>query len=221
MSSNSTEKRPESSVQYQQNRFIFSLNWVDGITLSGVVLSAFAMALIVHGKLSFALSALYLAVILDALDGILARKFGLERDFGRYLDGFVDMLDYLIAPGLFLYVWGFDSWFQCLVILVFVICGIIRLSVFNEIGNIKNDQDQLAYKGMPVFWSLLILGSLYLLHFIAGKGLTFPLAAVSFMAFSFYMVLDRPFYKFKSFRNILAFVLSLSAIFVILGMFGL
>lgn len=217
MNSNSSKNRRNES----SHRFIFHLTWVDAVTLTGVVLTGCALALIIHGKLSFAMSVLYLAMIVDALDGMLARKYGLERDFGRYLDGFVDMLDYLVAPGLFLYVWGFDSWFECLVILGFVIFGIIRLSVFNETGNIKNGKDELAYQGMPVFWSLLILGSLYLLHFILGKGIVFPLTAVSFMVFSFYMVLNRPFYKFKSFRNILIFVLSLSAMFLVLGMFGL
>ena len=89
--------------------FIVRLNRVDYLTVTGIFLASCSGALINGDRFSLALAVLFLAMLVDALDGILARKFHLERDFGRYLDGFVDVFDYLVIPSFFLYRWGFNN----------------------------------------------------------------------------------------------------------------
>jgi len=156
-------------------------------------------------------------MLIDALDGILARKFHLERDFGRYLDGFVDVFDYLIIPAFFLYRWGFDNTLYSLILVIFMICGVIRLSVFNEIGNIKNENDELSYLGMPVFWSVLFLGFIYLFSWIIPSEIIHPIVAVLFAVFSVLMIYNGRFYKFKSFKNILIVILCFIILFTLDG----
>lgn len=197
--------------------FIIALNRVDCLTLSGVLLSFLSMSFMLAGNMEFALGVLYLAVIADAFDGILARKLGLVRDFGRYLDGFVDTLDYLVAPALFLYLWGFNGAWQGLILVIFVSCGFIRLSVFNEVGNIEDENDGLSYLGAPVFWSALALGPIYGLSLLLGKPILLGILMVLIPAFSLMMLHNGRYHKFKNPKIILISLLAISIVFFVCG----
>ena len=200
-----------------KKHFIVTLNPVDWLTVSGIVLSLCAAALVLAEQFSFALSVLFISMLVDALDGVLARKFKLERDFGRYLDGFVDVFDYLAVPSLFLYQWGFNTWYYSLVLVVFIVAGVVRLSVFNEIGNVKDETSGLSYLGMPVFWSVLFLGFIYIIDWFFTHGVIFPYVAALFLLFAFFMVYNRNFYKFKSVMVMLAMILTMSLLFALDG----
>lgn len=199
---------------------IVQLNGVDVFTLFGIVLVMISIGMILGGRLSFALAILSLAALVDAFDGILARKFGTEREFGRYLDGFVDVLDYLVTPSLFLYLFGFNTWYYVLVLMLFVCCGIIRLSVFNEIGNIKDERNELAYLGMPVFWSAFFLGFIYLATWFVGKSVVFPITAILFGVYALLMIYNSTFFKFRNWKVMLLIILFFTITFSLHG-FGL
>lgn len=212
--------------------FIVKLNWVDCVTLLGVISSfyAFIMAFLSNGRpefFSFSLCLLFVAMTSDAMDGFLARRFKLERPFGRYLDGFIDVLIYLVGPALFVYAWGMTQWYYILIMCLFIGSGVVRLSVFNEIGNIKkednsdpneNGKKKLGYLGMPVFWSLFILSFFYILSWWVKKEIIFPLTAVVFLIFSFYMVYNASFFKFKSWKVLLFICIAFALFFGIHGM---
>jgi len=201
----------------KENLWIVRLTWVDLLTLCGLLLSSLAAGLAVSGRFDFALSLLFAAMLLDAFDGILARRYGLERDFGRYLDGFVDVFDYLVVPALFLYLWGFDRWYYVVVLLLFMACGVVRLAVFNEIGNVEDEREEMAYLGMPVFWSVLFLGGLVASEWVLPRKFLFPPAAILLAAFAAMMLLNRPFHKFKNPRRILVVLTGAALLFALKG----
>jgi len=196
------------------SRYLIRLNRVDLITLSGVVSALTAGALALHGSLYLATAVLYLAMLADALDGMLARKLGLERAFGRYLDGFMDVLIYLVGPSLIIYLSGFSGWWA-ICLLVMTGCGCIRLSVFNDIGNIQEDNG-LAYLGMPVFWSLFILAGYLLLALVVPAVWLQPALAITLLLFSHAMILRRRFFKFSRLSTILALTLGGAGLFLAL-----
>lgn len=195
-------------------RFIVQLNRVDLLTLSGVLTSTLAMLAALHGHLYLGIALLFLAMLGDALDGIFARRLGLERSFGRYLDGFMDVLIYLVGPALIFHRFGFDGVYG-LFLWALLICGCTRLAVFNDIGNIQ-ESDGLAYLGMPVFWSVFLLGGYALLRLLLPEALCNPLLAAALGAFSYAMLLRRPFFKFKSLTQILSLTLGGSVLFLLL-----
>lgn len=201
------------------DRYIIRLNRVDMLTLSGVITCALAIGSTLNGHHYLATGFLFLAMLGDALDGMLARHLGLERNFGRYLDGFMDMLVYLVSPGLILHVQGFNGLWSAFV-LVMIMCGSTRLAVFNDIGNIK-ENDSLAYLGMPVFWSVFILAGFLLL---AAAGLPELLLhsgmALALLAFSHAMLVKKPFFKFKKLSHILAITLGGTLLFFGLHLLG-
>ena len=178
-----------------------------------------AVASALSHQFLLATSLLYLAMLGDALDGMLARRFGLTRHFGRYLDGFMDVLIYLVAPSLVFYLHGFDgAWSLCL--LAMLGAGCTRLSVFNEIGNVVNEDQGLAYLGMPVFWSLFILAAYLLLALVLPAPWLHGLLAVALLSFSGAMVLKQPFFKFKQLWQILLITLGGSGLFAWLHLAG-
>lgn len=195
--------------------FIIRLNVVDYLTLVGALLSCISIAFMLNGKLELSLGVLYLAVIADAFDGVLARRLKIERDFGRYLDGFVDTLDYLIAPALFVFLWGFNAWYQGLLLVIFIMCGFIRLSVFNQVGNISSDDNRQSYWGAPVFWSTLALGPLFIVSGSIGKEIVFYVLMLIIPLFSIAMLHNGRYYKFKNPLVMLTGLLVLSMIFFI------
>lgn len=215
--------------------WLIRLNRVDCITLLSVPLTLLAISEVLQQHIMSALGLLYLAMTADALDGMLARRWNLTRNFGRYLDGFMDVLIYLLAPALILMQWGFNGWWM-IPLLLMVGCGCIRLSVFNETGNLGEDQqeeaakpgdnaaehgneqkepvsetsaDGLAYQGMPVFWSLFIIAPLLWLNTLGfvSMPVTKVLLAVALTVFSYLMVRKARFFKFSSLQQILTLTL--------------
>jgi CDP-diacylglycerol--serine O-phosphatidyltransferase len=197
-------------------RYIIRLNPVDCLTLSGVITSSAAVALALNGESYLATALLFIAMLGDALDGMLARKYKLERPFGRYLDGFMDVLIYLVAPSFLLYTHGFDGYWS-VTLLVMIICGSIRLSVFNDIGNIQEETGGLAYLGMPVFWSIFLLAGFLLLDFVLPPLYLNAVMTIALLAFSRAMLLRRPFFKFKKLWHILG--ITLSGVLIFTGLY--
>lgn len=76
------------------------------------------------------------AVLLDGLDGRIARMTGATSDFGVELDSIADVVSFGIAPAVLAYTWGYGStpglealaWGASF---FFLICGAMRLARFN------------------------------------------------------------------------------------------
>jgi CDP-diacylglycerol--serine O-phosphatidyltransferase len=91
-------------------------------------------------RISFSL--ILLALLADGLDGIIARKRQ-AGELGEYLEAMTDMISMGIAPSIFVFKIYYDTgssglFFQfafILVLMLFIICSIIRLSSFHLMKN--------------------------------------------------------------------------------------
>ncbi len=174
--------------------FIIRLNLADLISLSALFFSSFALVQIFAKNFYFAISLLFIGMFADNFDGMIARKLNIESEFGRYLDGFIDLIGYLIAPVLFLYVLGNKDPLSLIIFFIFITSGILRLSKFNIIGNLK-EGSKLYYTGLPVFWSLFLLLFLFGLSFITKHLVFITISNLLLITFSFFMILNKPFFK--------------------------
>jgi CDP-diacylglycerol--serine O-phosphatidyltransferase len=103
------------------------------ITLLALCAGLTAIRVAVEGKLELALAAIVLAVVLDGIDGRLARMLKGTSRFGAELDSLADFVNFGVAPALILYFWGLQElksagWIAAL---VFAICAGLRLARFN------------------------------------------------------------------------------------------
>jgi CDP-diacylglycerol--serine O-phosphatidyltransferase len=93
----------------------------------------------------FAAKCVGFAVILDGLDGRIARMTNTTSEFGRELDSLADVISFGIAPAILAYVWGvqfvngavgnplLDQFQRAgkLIAFLFLVCGAMRLARFN------------------------------------------------------------------------------------------
>lgn len=196
--------------------FIIDLTLADWMTLTGFALVWTAFWCALSGMQEFAIAALLVAMLIDALDGMVARKLNIARPFGRYLGSFVDLVNYTVVPPLVLYKLGFRGPEAMAVLFIYSTCGLLRLSKFNEIGNIK-ENGELAYLGLPVFWVHFVLMALYWTWWVADVMTFRAITAVSLLVLGFCFILDRPFWKPQNYTLIAVVTLLSAAVFAGLG----
>jgi CDP-diacylglycerol--serine O-phosphatidyltransferase len=89
------------------------------------------------------------AILLDMLDGRIARLTGTASEFGGELDSLADVISFGVAPAILAYRWAFEGlprlgW---LVAFFFVACGALRLARFNVQ---KHAVDTRYFVGLPI-----------------------------------------------------------------------
>lgn len=154
-----------------------------------------------------------LAFVFDALDGYLARSLGLDNKFGRALDGYVDVVNYLVYPAIVFFVFfGLTSLFSQLAIFIFFGAGIFRLARF-QIRGIKKQENKMYYEGLPVFVSPLIILFFLLISQFFTKSTFTLIASGTLILIGVLMVLLFKFPKPKKVFPILLVALVSSFIF--------
>ena len=73
------------------------------VTLSNLIFGVISLWLTMEGQYKEAAVAILLAMILDGLDGRLARRFEVTSDFGKELDSLSDLVSFGVAPALLTY----------------------------------------------------------------------------------------------------------------------
>ena len=126
---------------------------VNGITLLGLLCAALACLVLLRGERSLPFVLLLAALVLDMLDGPIARKAGVSSKLGSWLDSCADVLNYLLFPALY---WAAVYALPVWVLVIFAGAGVFRLVRFTLIG-FGDEDGKLFYAGMPVFYSQLLL----------------------------------------------------------------
>ena len=137
------------------------------LTLLALCSGVTAIRLAAEGRFEFAVTAILIAIVLDALDGRLARYLEGTSRFGAELDSLADFANFGVAPAVILYIWSLSSlhnlgWVVCLVLAIG--CA-LRLARFNVALEDPKKPSWMAgyFTGMPApAGALLSLAPLYL-----------------------------------------------------------
>lgn len=130
---------------------------VNGCTVTSIAFGMSAMLLALQGPEMVKWAALCLlgSVLMDALDGPLARKFGVASPFGLQMDSLADMTSFGVATPVVVYQWLHGD---APVALVAVACGLvaacaaIRLARFNV-----SPKDGRFFSGVPTTMAAAML----------------------------------------------------------------
>lgn len=117
-------------------------------TIGNVVLGFYAVVLGTRGHFEKAAVMVFIATVLDGLDGRIARFMNTESEFGKEFDSLADVLTFGATPALLTYFWGLRDFGRpgWLVPLFFLLCTAIRLARFNvQVGTV----DSRFFVGMP------------------------------------------------------------------------
>ncbi len=104
------------------------------ITCLGLLIALAAAWQVLQENYLVALAIWWCSRLLDALDGIYARKYGKTSDFGAFLDIQFDMLAYSVMVVAFSMVWPQYSTQWILILLCYVLCisGALGLGAFEN-----------------------------------------------------------------------------------------
>lgn len=108
------------------------------VTLSNLVFGITSLWFTMEGQHREAAVAILLAMVMDGLDGRLARRLQVTSDFGKELDSLADLVSFGVAPALLAYgavLYDLGYW-GLMIAMIFALCGAIRLARFNVL-NIK------------------------------------------------------------------------------------
>ena len=143
-------------MSMQKINFSTFLAWsVHLLTCTGIIVGFFALISVFNNDQTSAFLFLGLALIIDAIDGTLARKFKVsiyvKNIDGKMLDSVIDFFNYIIIPSVMIY------WFKIVptpfeIIIPSIILIISAISYSNK--NLMTSDN--FYKGFPCIWNILL-----------------------------------------------------------------
>ena len=184
----------------------------------------YAVIAAMNGKFEAASIAIFIAMILDGLDGRVARMTNTQSDFGAEYDSLADMISFGVAPALVIYTWALSTMGKIgwIAAFVYVVGAALRLARFNTQ---IDTADKNFFTGLASPAAAGIIASMvWVCHDLGLVGADLPrelsiVVALLTAVVGFLMVANFPYYSFKGidFRGRVPFVV----IFLVVLVFGL
>ena len=118
------------------------------ITLAALFSGFYAVVMSMNGRYDLATVGIFVAMVLDSLDGRVARLTHTQSAFGEQMDSLSDMVSFGAAPALIAYEWalrdlGRWGWIAAF---VYCACAALRLARFNVNTSVV---DKRYFQGLP------------------------------------------------------------------------
>ena len=167
-------------------------------TLAALFGGFYAIVMSINGRFDMAAVGIFCAMVLDSLDGRVARMTNTQSAFGEQMDSLSDMVSFGAAPAIIAYVWalqGLGRW-GWMAAFVYCACAALRLARFNVNTSVV---DKRYFQGLPSpAAAALVAGFIWLMTDlgIAGSAVAWPMFFLALYA-GLTMVTNVPFYSFK------------------------
>jgi CDP-diacylglycerol--serine O-phosphatidyltransferase len=171
-------------------------------TLAALFGGFYAVVMAMNGRFELAAIGVFSAMVLDSLDGRVARMTNTQSAFGEQMDSLSDMVSFGAAPALILYEWALKGLGKLGWIAAFVYCAsaALRLARFNtNIGVV----DKRFFQGLPSpAAAALVIGLVWVMD-DGGYRNVHQIEWLAWTAFAMTlfagltMVTNVPFYSFK------------------------
>ena len=187
---------PEDVVVIKRRKGIYILPNL--FTLAALFGGFYAVVMAIDGRFELAAMGVFCAMVLDSLDGRVARMTNTQSAFGEQMDSLSDMVSFGAAPALVAYVWalkGLGRW-GWIAAFVYCACAALRLARFNVNTGVV---DKRYFQGLPSpAAAALVAGFIWVMSDLGVKGsaMAWPMFALSLFA-GLTMVTNVPYYSFK------------------------
>lgn len=111
--------------------------WPNLITTAALLSGFYSIIASMNGEFQQAIYAIFVAALLDGLDGRVARAIGAQSAFGEQFDSLSDLLAFGVAPAILMYSWSLNDLGRLglAACFVYTACAAFRLARFNvQIG---------------------------------------------------------------------------------------
>ncbi len=167
------------------------------LTYLSLVSAVIGMVLSSKGCFTAAVICLLLSGICDAFDGIVARskknRTEDEKTFGIQIDSLCDAVSFGVFPALLCYFLGMDSVVGISILVLFCLCGVIRLAFFNVLEAKRQQKESgcnKTYRGLPITSSSILVPVTYILKFFLAKELFLAVLHIVMALSAFLFILD-------------------------------
>ncbi|MGE5454995.1 MAG: CDP-diacylglycerol--serine O-phosphatidyltransferase [Methylocystaceae bacterium] len=158
----------------------------NAITLMNLVFGAISLICTFNNQFHQAAIMILLAVVMDSMDGKVARRLNAAGDFGKELDSLCDLVSFGAAPALLFIADSVGSingntnlvHLGMVIGVAYILCGAYRLARFNVL-NIHE-----YFVGMPITFAGFIVALLYL----SVPGLSVLVMMLIMALLAFFMV---------------------------------
>ena len=202
-----SRRRLDASGNPMRRRGIYLLP--NAFTTAALFCGFYAIVMAMDHRFEHAVWAIFVAMVLDALDGRVARLTNTQSEFGAQYDSLSDMVSFGAAPALVMYEWsliglGKPGWIAAFVYCAGAACRLARFNTNIEVV------DKRYFQGLPSpAAAALVAGFIMMmsdLEFI-GTRISWVSFAVTLFA-GLTMVTNVPFYSFKdvNFRKSVPFI---------------
>ena len=136
----------ETPAPKQRRRGIYLLPNL--FTTGALFCGFYAITAAINGRFELAAGVIFIAMVLDGMDGRVARLTNTQSEFGAHYDSMADMVSFGVAPAVVMYVWALASlgkvgWFAAF---VHAAGGALRLARFNAQLGVD---DKRYFQGLP------------------------------------------------------------------------
>ncbi|MBM3350633.1 MAG: CDP-diacylglycerol--serine O-phosphatidyltransferase [Betaproteobacteria bacterium] len=148
----------------------------------------FAIVQAMNSKFELAAIAIFIAMVMDGLDGRVARMTNTQSAFGAEYDSLSDMVSFGVAPALILYVWALKplgklGWIAAF---IYCACAALRLARFNT--KLDDDaQDKRYFQGLPSPAAAALLAGFVWVSYeygVSGREVFFGVLQMKWMAWA-------------------------------------
>lgn len=160
-------------------------------TVGNLFLGIISIIMVFNNKPELAAIMVLVAMLLDGLDGRVARALNVQSEFGKELDSLSDVISFGVAPAFIMYVMAFTemnaagAW---IITAIFPICGALRLARFNVVAGTPG-----YFIGLPIPAAGGVLCTLALFH----NELSTVVLVLSTLLLSYLMVSTVKYPNFK------------------------
>lgn len=178
------------------------------LVTTGALFSGFyAIVAAMNDKFEIASIAVFVAMILDGLDGRVARLTNTQSEFGEQYDSLSDLISFGLAPALVMYQWAFVdmhefslTWGKVgwMAAFIYVACAALRLARFNVQHDVV---DKRFFIGLPSpSAAAIVAGMVWMLHDfgISGSSVQIP-ALILIVCTGLLMVSNIKYNSFKDY----------------------
>jgi len=169
----------------------------NSVTIMNLILGFYAIILIIQEQFVVAAFLIFIGMILDGIDGRLARKLAGDNPMGKELDSLADLISFGVTPALLMYqmhltefgVWG------VIVAAAFPVCGAIRLARFNAFDS---EAPSDYFTGLPI-----TAGGGILISFVLAGASISALAYIPIVLLVAFLMIST--IKYPNFKRITSF----------------
>ena len=194
--SNLAEVAPKQRVKMRERLYDRRFLVPNAVTLGNMFCGFLTIIYASSGRFEKGAIAIAIALLLDGLDGRVARRLNATSKFGVEFDSFADLISFGVAPAMLMYHWCFRQnadEFGVLICFIYALCAASRLARFNIA-----EPSLVSFVGLPTPGSAALVVAL-VNFWPAGSSEIWVVALVTalLLSLSYLMVSRIPFFSMK------------------------